>query len=60
MVSLSFLPEAADLRSEEDYIFWQGQDKKTVNKINHLLQDVTRNGYSGIGKPEPLKENMSG
>jgi toxin YoeB len=55
MISLSFLPEAW-----EDYIFWQGQDKKTVKKINQLLQDISRNGYLGIGKPEPLKETMSG
>lgn len=44
----------------EDYLYWQQQDKKTLKRINLLLQDIDRNGYSGIGKPEPLKENLSG
>ncbi len=44
----------------QDYLYWQTQDKKTLKKINLLLQDIVRNGYEGIGKPEPLKENLSG
>lgn len=44
----------------QDYLYWQTQDKKTLKKINSLLQDIVRNGYEGIGKPEPLKENLSG
>ncbi len=44
----------------EDYLYWQTQDKKTVKRINQLLQDSTRNGYSGVGKPEPLKGDLSG
>ena len=44
----------------EDYLYWQTQDKKTLKRINQLLQDVDRNGYSGIGKPEMLKGNLSG
>ena len=44
----------------EDYIFWQTQDKKTLRRINQLLQDILRNGYDGIGKPEPLRENLNG
>ncbi len=44
----------------EDYIYWQKQDKKTLKRINQLLQDIDRNGYKGIGKPEPLKGNYSG
>jgi toxin YoeB len=44
----------------EDYVYWQSQDKKTVKRINQLLQDSARNGYSGIGKPEPLKGEFSG
>ncbi len=43
-----------------DYIGWQNQDKKTVKRINTLLQSIERNGYSCIGKPEPLKNNLSG
>lgn len=44
----------------EDYLYWQSQDKKTLKRINQLLQDAKRNGYTGIGKPEPLKNEFSG
>ncbi len=44
----------------EDYVYWQLQDKKTLKKINSLLKDIDRNGYEGIGKPEPLNGNWSG
>jgi toxin YoeB len=44
----------------EDYIYWQRQDKKTAKRINQLLKDIERKGNTGIGKPEPLKENLSG
>lgn len=44
----------------EDYLYWQKQDKKTLKRINLLLQDISRNGYNGIGKPEPLKGDLSG
>ena len=44
----------------EDYVYWQSQDKKTLKRINQLLKDAKRNGYSGIGKPEPLKGEFSG
>ena len=44
----------------EDYVCWQSQDRKTFKRINQLLQDMSRNGYEGIGKPEPLKGNHSG
>ena len=36
------------------------QDKKTLKRINALLQDISRNGFTGIGKPEPLKGDLSG
>jgi toxin YoeB len=40
----------------EHYIYWQTQDKKTLNKINKLMEDIKRNGLmNGMGKPEPLK-----
>jgi toxin YoeB len=42
----------------EDYIYWQTQDRKTLKRINKLLQDIERNGYTGIGKPEPLKHDL--
>ncbi len=38
-----------------EYLYWQMQDKKTLKKINELLRDIDRNNFSGIGKPEPLK-----
>ena len=44
----------------EDYLCWQTQDKKTIRRINALIKDMQRNPYEGIGKPEPLKENLSG
>ena len=43
-----------------DYLYWQTQDRKTLKRINQLLQDIERNGYSGLGKPEPLKGDYSG
>ncbi|MCK5355817.1 MAG: Txe/YoeB family addiction module toxin [Methyloprofundus sp.] len=43
-----------------DYIYWQGQDKKTLKRINKLISNVKRTPFEGIGKPEPLKENLSG
>ncbi len=47
-------------RAWQDYIYWQSQDKKTLKRINLILQDIIRNGYDGIAKPEPLKENLKG
>lgn len=43
-----------------DYVYWQTQDKKTLKRINKLIKDTQRNPFDGIGKPEPLKENLSG
>ena len=43
----------------EDFEFWAKNDKKTLKKILTLLKDIERNGYSGIGKPEPLKGDLS-
>jgi len=43
-----------------DYTFWQAEDKRTLKKINELIKDILRNGYTGIGHPEPLKDNLSG
>ena len=42
------------------YIYWQVQDKKTLKRINKLIVATLRNPFKGIGKPEPLKENLSG
>jgi len=46
--------------SWSDYLYWQTQDKKTLKRINKLISDTQRSPYMGIGKPEPLKENLSG
>ena len=51
------------LREEEaweDYCLWQTRDKKLLKRINTLLKDIQRNTYEGIGKPEPLKGDLSG
>ena len=42
------------------YMYWQRQDKKTLNRINNLLKDIDRNGYNCIGKPEQLKGDKAG
>ena len=52
---IAFMPKAW-----EDYLYWQMQDKKTLKRINQLLQDIVRNGNAGIGKPEPLSSVLSG
>ena len=44
----------------DDYCAWQTQDKKTLKKLNALIKDIQRSPFDGIGKPEPLKENLSG
>ncbi len=44
----------------EEYLHWQMQDSKTLKRINKLLKDIERNGYNSIGKPEPLKHDLSG
>ena len=43
-----------------DYLYWQVQGKKTLKRINLLIQDAMRDPEDGIGKPEALKENLSG
>jgi len=52
---LSFMSQGWD-----DYLYWQMQDKKTIKRIHQLIQDIDRNAYEGIGKPEPLKNDLSG
>ncbi len=43
-----------------DYIYWQGQDRKTLRRVNRLIADTRRCPFEGVGKPEPLKANLSG
>lgn len=44
----------------KDYVYWQTEDRKTLKKINTLLNDISCNGNEGIGKPEPLAGELSG
>ena len=44
----------------QDYLYWQSQDRKTLKRINRLISDVKRSPFEGVGKPEPLRENLSG
>ena len=45
----------------EDYEYWQRQnDKQTIKRIHQLIKDIDKNGYTGIGKPEPLKHDWAG
>ncbi len=55
MLNITFFSKAWS-----DYIYWQNNDKKILKKLNILLEDARRNPYEGLGKPEPLKGNLSG
>lgn len=48
------------LEAWEQYLYWQGQDKKTLKRINILIESASRDPFQGLGKPEPLKGNLSG
>jgi toxin YoeB len=54
-VRLLWSPEAW-----EDYLYWQASDKAVLDKINALLGDIRRAPFKGLGKPEPLRGNLSG
>ncbi len=43
-----------------DYLYWQKQDRKMVERINKLIRDIQREPFMGIGKPEPLKHALWG
>ena len=49
-----------DSKAWQDYLYWQHQDKKTLRRINKLIQNTLNTPFKNIGKPEPLKENLSG
>ena len=49
-----------DIHAWEDYVYWQQTDKQVMKRINDLIKDCLRQPFSGIGKPEPLKENLRG
>ena len=52
---LIFTPDAWS-----DYLHWQGQDKKTLKRINTLINEAARTPFEGTGKPEPLRGDLSG
>jgi toxin YoeB len=54
-VKLVFSEQAWD-----DYLYWQKTDKKLLERINALVKDISRSPFAGIGKPEPLKNALSG
>ncbi|MDQ1085624.1 Txe/YoeB family addiction module toxin [Siphonobacter sp. SORGH_AS_1065] len=49
-----------DVNAWEDYLYWQKYDKAVLKRINELIKDTLRDPFHGIGKPEPLKENLRG
>lgn len=55
MRTIRFVPDAW-----EAYLYWQDQDKKTLKRLNILITAATRDPFSGIGKPEPLRGELSG
>jgi len=52
---IRFVPDAWD-----DYLYWQQQDRKTLRRINALIDAAAREPFTGIGKPEPLRGDLSG
>lgn len=49
-----------DFDAWEDYLYWQNHDKKVLRQINKLVKDISRSPFEGLGKPEPLRENLRG
>jgi len=47
-------------KSWDDYLYWQKHNKNMLKKVNQLIRDIERNPFEGTGKPEPLKNNLSG
>ncbi len=54
-MKLIFADEAWD-----DYLYWQKQDRRMVERINKLIQETQRDPFNGVGKPEPLKHALAG
>ncbi|KRL53890.1 Txe/YoeB family addiction module toxin [Furfurilactobacillus rossiae] len=42
-----------------EYVAWQQEDKKTLKRINKLINDIQRRPFAGLGKPEPLTYELS-
>ncbi|MGR0186319.1 Txe/YoeB family addiction module toxin [Azospirillum aestuarii] len=54
-MKLLFTPHGWD-----DYLYWQETDRTVLKRINELIRDAARSPFKGIGKPEPLRGNLSG
>ena len=54
-MKVTFLPQAWD-----DYLHWVEQDRKTLRRLNRLIEDCRRQPFEGVGKPEPLRHDWSG
>lgn len=44
----------------KEYIEWKKEDKATSKKIDKLIKDILRHPFTGLGKPQPLKANLTG
>jgi len=49
-----------DEKAWEDYLYWQFHDKQMLKRVNMLIRDVERSPFDGIGKPDPLKNGLTG
>jgi toxin YoeB len=54
------VPDQLDIHAREDYLYWQKTNRKILRRINTLIEEIRRNPFEGIGKPEPLKHALSG
>jgi len=54
------MPLVFSSRSWEDYLYWQKTDPKRLQRIHHLIEEVMREPFAGIGKPEPLRHAFQG
>jgi toxin YoeB len=54
-MNIAFTPQAW-----EDYLYWQKVDPEILTRIHSLIKEITRNPFSGIGKPEPLRHALQG
>ncbi len=55
MRAIRFVPDAW-----ESYLYWQEQERKTLKRINLLIDAAVRDPFAGVGKPEPLRGDLSG
>lgn len=44
----------------KDYLYWQEHDPKVLQRVNEVIRDALRNPFTGLGKPQPLKNNLKG